>query len=205
MGKQRLVRLIVTAVLVGAGLLVVAGGIPAGAASPTWQVQASLPPTPFVPNTPELSSVSCPVANRCVAVGGGSIVTTSDGGQHWANQTAPRLAPGKYLRLVSVSCPSISHCVAVSEAGNSPMILVTSNGGTTWTAQPLFTSASSSASVSCGTVSNCVIVGVGEVLTTIDGGTHWATHTVPSGVIIYQVTCVTAARCLATGKNYAHF
>lgn len=107
-----------------------------------WTV-GSLPP-----GATFLNAISCPTAARCVAVGGGIearglldrlILTTVDGGQTWISRSVPTAVGG----LDGVSCPTASTCVATgfgpsgtSVSGIQPVVAVTSDGGTTWTAVP---------------------------------------------------------------------
>lgn len=91
----------------------------APATSPSWVWQNPLP------QGNPLSSVSCPSASTCIAVGSiGTILASSDGGASWQSQIS-----GTASDLSGVSCASSSMCVAVGKAST---ILVTTNGGATW-------------------------------------------------------------------------
>jgi photosystem II stability/assembly factor-like uncharacterized protein len=96
-----------------------------------------------------LTAVSCVTEAHCVAVGGGvlprggvvrSIITTSDGGQTWVSQVVPIVAAG----LSGVSCSTAEECMAVGggfattspSAPLTPVVLVTHDGGGTWSAEP---------------------------------------------------------------------
>ena len=88
-------------------------------------------------------------AAHCVAVGGGvlprggvvrSILTTTDGGRTWVSRVVPTLAAG----LSGVSCSTAEECMAVGggfasaspSAALAPVVLVTHDGGVSWSAGP---------------------------------------------------------------------
>jgi hypothetical protein len=93
----------------------------------------------------ELTSVSCPSASDCVAVGDyQNAAGTADGTltAHWdgtAWALVPSPSPAKFSGLASVSCPSATRCVAVGGRSRSmtgtasPLVEVWN--GTAWTVQ----------------------------------------------------------------------
>ena len=93
----------------------------------------------------ELTSVSCPSASDCVAVGDDqNAAGTTDGtlAAHWdgtAWTVVPSPSPAKFSGLTSVSCPSVRRCVAVGGASRSATgtvsPLVEAWNGTAWTVQ----------------------------------------------------------------------
>lgn len=123
----------------------------------------------------ELTSVACPSAASCVAVG--SYSASSSYQQEWLLETG-RGSSWTAIRgpvpsgaspnssLGSVACPSGAACVAVgSYSGNSQPLLVTGHGST-WTATtvalPAGADASPSAmfqSVACASAASCVAAG----------------------------------------------
>src|SRR5690349_16636746 len=60
--------------------------------------------------TQGLDAVSCPTASRCWAVGGRTIVATTNAGVSWSLQTPP----SGVTSLAAISCPDPSHCWAVA-------------------------------------------------------------------------------------------
>ena len=99
----------------------------------TWTLATVPPGTTF------LNAISCASPTDCVVVGGGiegrggadrDILTTTDGGQTWISRPVPTSVIG----LSHVSCPTIDTCVAMGGGLTKPVVAVTSDGGTTWTA-----------------------------------------------------------------------
>ncbi len=90
--------------------------------------------------------------------------------------------------LVAVSCASASHCVAVGGSGfaGSVPVLVTSDGGSTWSAASVPRSVGSLQSVSCPTSGLCVAVGVAAATTSFEsvlqGGAPFAS--LPQPIIV---------------------
>ena len=158
------------------------------------------------PGTQGLFGVSCATASNCVAVGDGSGIVSTDGGNSWA--TSP-ITAGSWA---SVSCSDANNCVAVGTTtnGSSGIIDATTNGGASWT-QQFSTANDFFTSVSCRGGS-CVAVGVGTsgspnftqsggvAITT--GGGAWSPEPSPPGATrLLSVSCVDASHCWATGAN----
>jgi photosystem II stability/assembly factor-like uncharacterized protein len=103
---------------------------------------------PNLPSGADLLSVSCPSASACYAVGRhGLIVTSTDGGAHWARSGADAAASNLRtnrggngwegttigsLDLAATSCPTATACVAVGALG---AILTSGNSGSSWSAR----------------------------------------------------------------------
>ncbi len=188
-----------------AGASVVTASVPPAG----WSVLHTSTDNPFL-------SVSCPTADRCIAVGdsgptgmSASIGSTSDGGSTWIPESAPADAPG----LTSVSCGSPTQCVAVGsvegpDAGTAA-ILFTRDGGESWL-ETIPSGVLSLASVSCASGSHCVAVGdqlvgsstSGVILATTDGGRTWkeqaATTQLPQ---LIGVSCPTTKHCVGAGGS----
>src|SRR4051794_39528797 len=81
-----------------------------------------------------LTSVSCPAATTCFAVGQkGIVLVTTDGGATWSYSSS-----GTANNLNSVYCVSVSTCFAAGSkggAGTNATILTTTDGGANWSAQ----------------------------------------------------------------------
>ena len=71
----------------------------------------------------DLHGVACPSASTCVAVGGDTILWSTDGGRTWRSQPS-----GATNVLFGVACPGPSTCVAVG----GDTILRSTDGGRTW-------------------------------------------------------------------------
>jgi hypothetical protein len=163
------------------------------------------------------ASVSCPGSGDCVAVGGtqagGALIEyLASGGATWATAPVPTAA----VVMHSVDCNDALHCVAVG--GNSAM--VTTDGGTSWTFQPISVLAPSTQpgvtisyaldGVACASDTACTAVGIetisGQIGVTdaifiysTDGGNTW-TNSPSGGAESASVTCTTAL-CIAVGEG----
>jgi photosystem II stability/assembly factor-like uncharacterized protein len=150
-----------------------------------------------------LIDVSCGSALTCVAVGlGGGIMSTTDGGSTWTTQSSG-LNSDRNLR--GVSCVSATTCFAVGEALDSAntllasVILVTTDGGNTWTPQNAGIKAYLFG-VSCPSVTTCFAVGGnGVILATSDGGSTWTAHSFGGHDYLIGVNCPSATTCFVTG------
>jgi photosystem II stability/assembly factor-like uncharacterized protein len=170
----------------------------------TWKRQYSTGNRP-------LNGISCPVTTACIAVGGvgtqAIIVATTDSGRSWTEQTSPT-----GLLLTGVSCPSITTCYAVGGSFNlkEPVIIGTTNSGTTWTVLivgnnqtlPVVTIYD----ITCTSQSSCFAVGSfssptqfgGAILYTTDGWTNVALQ----GPYLNPLTsggCSSITNCLTVG------
>ncbi|MFZ0667986.1 MAG: hypothetical protein WAM97_19730 [Acidimicrobiales bacterium] len=179
-------------------------------------------PPPAVNGSGGLYDVTCLTNTDCIAVGGGEIASDTDGfaeqwnGRSWTVMQSP---PGSGA-LESVSCTSATACIAVGvtdeETGLVP--LAESWNGTAWTVMNLPSVGAGSEdtqlySVSCGSASSCVAVGVSEIDEsdgTIDSpliyswnGTSWSTEISaarsPADLGLTGVSCTSATNCMATG------
>ncbi len=163
--------------------------------TPGVDVPGSGGPNPFA----GLFGVSCVDADTCVAVGGfpptgtdPPIVTTTDGGAHWALQTSNSGA-GNYLHAVAC-LPGA--CYAVGRGGS----IVTSTDMTTWTK---LTSGTTSAlnSITCQSATSCIATGQGGTIDVLSGTTWTATTGNGAGNFLAAVTCPAATTCYAAGKQ----
>jgi hypothetical protein len=116
------------------------------------------------------SGVICPSTSECVAVGAGGsaggpglIEVSSDGGNTFNVEPVPMGTP----RLNGVTCFDTSHCMAV---GGS-MVLVSTDGGTTWRMEYAGQDLSA---VTCLSDDVCIAGGwgatLGSTVITVDGG-----------------------------------
>ena len=125
-------------------------------------------------------------------------------------------APGLVGELGAVSCADTRRCWAVGvpgpnatmPAGDSTVILATTDGGATWTPQTVvggFTPELSG--IACPTRTDCLAVGSnglssGVVVVTHDGGAHWSSATTPTGAIaVESLLCDGLAECTALVSN----
>jgi hypothetical protein len=124
------------------------------------------------------TSVSCPAAGSCVAVGtynydtsdrAGLIDTLSDG--TWTAQEAPAppsTAADQYINIDSVACPALGWCEAIAESftgGDEQDGLIESLSGGSWTEvqapTPAYAPSNTAdlAALACPAVGSCEIVG----------------------------------------------
>ena len=134
----------------------------------------------------ELDAVSCPAANRCVAVGNGDAVVLHG----WTWSAPVHVAP----ELDDVSCATATHCVAVGGTYYS----VWDSG--TWSA-PLTADPNGAGALACPSVTFCVVVDAFGQYTTFDGTSWTAPQDVPNNDFqdgMVSVACHTAAFCIGT-------
>ncbi|HEV2361018.1 MAG TPA: hypothetical protein VGS21_04905 [Acidimicrobiales bacterium] len=193
-----------------------------------WAVLATPAPEPAL--RVEMSSVSCPSVDWCVAVGSGDpstgyhhhAVTEFWDGTSWSLGTTPN--PGSLgTDLAFVSCPNTTFCMAVGESYVSRGAVALMWNGSVWTSvavpEPSPTSLGIDRSnylpgVSCVSASDCVAVGnythaknqsSNEALVMRWDGSSWRQLTTPaqpanSWRTLSAVSC-TGAVCWAAGQS----
>jgi len=139
-----------------------------------------------------LLGIHCPTAAACFAVGANLILATTNGGMTWTSQTL-----GTSAVLAGVNCPSATTCFA---AGTS--ILSTADGGKTWVTEAVFSSSPGVFAIGCMSTTNCVAVGyAGGIFTR--SGNKWSQVPPSTAGSLQDVSCPTAASCVAVGDNGA--
>ena len=173
----------------------------------------------------QLSSVACPSATSCIAVGDyednnenvGVLIETLTGGS-WTAAVGPLPAGGSGGSLSAISCASAGFCVAVgqftdSQGANVGLIETLDNGAWTATEPPAPPGGTRLllSSVSCGAVGSCVAVSeFGSLIETLANGTWTAINgpqpadanpTPPpgQGVNFDSVACPSAGFCVIAG------
>lgn len=144
---------------------------------------------------------------------------STDGGMTWHTNWAPAPALTSSLRL---TCPTTMQCYAPVEVGssvpsNKNEIMMTTDGGITWTFVTPAPAGSASSideynSVSCTSASTCWIAGEvmptgrlsssqAAIWATSDAGQTWTPVPLPIKLgIIFQVACNAPASCLAVAQ-----
>ena len=182
----------------------------------TWSQFSNIPLTTpaVVGEYTGLYGISCTSALACVLVGGSAgwggsatVISTIDGGATWSQSTDPALAG--IQALLSVSCVpgsgGLATCTAAGTAfnGAGPVMITSTDGGTTWSGFETAAGAGGLNAVSCADALHCWVAGNPDdssaLIGTDDGGNTWSQASVPgdqyeSG----QVSCVTASSCVAT-------
>jgi hypothetical protein len=162
-----------------------------------------------VDGTTQLSSVSCPALNLCVAATnfGGNVLTSTDpagGPSSWTRAHVDDLELAIFLGD-QVSCPSVSLCVMADDNGNVVTSTDPTGGGSAWTVAhvnsnnpPAFTA------ISCPSTSLCVALDdSGSIVTSSNptgGASAWSgSHVGASGMIppVGGVSCPSVSLCIA--------
>jgi hypothetical protein len=190
----------------GVALFAIAlSGIAAPALASNWTT-TQLPGT--LETTPTLTSISCPSASLCVAVGKAETADVATSVEPALGASAWTITPvegTKHLR--AVSCPTVSLCVAVSQDGQILTSTDPTAGPAAWQVTD-FGSAISLNGVSCTSAPLCVAVGIeGEVLTSTKptgGVSAWTSTKLaesngvePSRPGLRAVSCLTMPLCVA--------
>jgi len=213
-GGTRAAAVIAVATL--AAVLLVFLPVGAGAAGQMWVART----LPMMKNFPG-HSVSCS-ANGCVALtsecapggcGGLARVTplgSSNAGVSWVKGTFP----GSVGAPTYVACASAKACVATATQGplgpgEHSVIVVTGNGGRSWTSH--VETRYNLAGAACSSPTTCVALGdtigspTGEAdtgLVTSNGGRTWAPIAFPARkMFVEAITCSAPVLCLAAGAN----
>jgi len=171
-----------------------------------------------------LSSVACPTARLCVAVGsagsaGGLVLTGS--GRSWRLTRPSAPGPGSVItQLSGVACPTATECLAVGTFRDSAGMLhglLLTRSGSSWTdAQALLPAGGSNlmlSSVACSSASQCVAsgsfltsAGKFEALMLTWAGSAWSAGTpvqLPANVDQQSFGGLSALSCAASGHCVA--
>jgi hypothetical protein len=101
------------------------------------------------------------------------------------------------MNLMGVSCTDTSHCWA---AGQKGVVIVTSNGGTTWTSETTGDMANDFNAIACGDSSHCWATdNKGNVYGTSNGGTTWALVDATAAPNLRAATAPSAGRVYVAG------
>lgn len=194
--------------------------------------------------TASLTDITCPSVTTCYVTatypGPGVqlvVLVTHDSGKSWvARRGIDTLAPGSAgtarpagRRLASISCPNVSTCFVLAasfhpiasnpqsapQSGATVALLVTRNGGTTWTRKSVpdikagDDSGDFNPPLACPTRTTCYVLrsngnnfdpsSTGDVLVTHNGGTSWHRVVLQAGAILTGMACSTASACQVVG------
>ena len=143
-----------------------------------------------------------------------SRTVSASSGAAWAVSEEYPAAPAN-AALSSITCPSANDCFVVGTEGpqgTDGVVLLTTDGGLSWTTQTLSSSQANSLSdIACTSTSDCLAVGdVGSVstsaiiLATSDGGSTWVGDTIPTGITrLTGIACSSTDDCVAVGYGAA--
>jgi photosystem II stability/assembly factor-like uncharacterized protein len=156
----------------------------------------------------DVRDVSCPSRRDCyVLVSGGAktssppnyVLASHDGGTSWVRTALA--APGN---VSAIECSSPSVCVILGDTGT---LLVTGNGGVTWSNRSLKMQSSGIddqdfTGIACPTKQVCFLVDNWSVRRSDDGGMTWKVLALPSTLSGFiNVGCSDARTCVVSGEN----
>ncbi|MGN6678794.1 MAG: WD40/YVTN/BNR-like repeat-containing protein, partial [Streptosporangiaceae bacterium] len=180
----------------------------------TWTNFQNLPSfTPYDPNgTYSLNTIWCASALSCVAAGGlnegdgqAQVISTSDGGATWSVSPDPTLH--SLQQLFQLTClpvsGGLSTCRAAASANSAsgPVVVTSTDGGTTWSGQETHNNTGWMSAISCADAQHCWAAGAGTklgLLGTSDGGSAWQAVMSDTTNEYGQISCATTAFCVAT-------
>jgi len=150
-----------------------------------------------------LSGVACPSSNVCIAIGG----KDSNGVAYRSTSAAvtwqPVALPGGLRRIDRVACASQTFCVATGGAG-APGVLVTTNGGASWSFKsfPRSWDGPDVVDISC-VAGSCIAIGSNPSasldIDITSGGSSWILHKFTTFSGPTSVQCESPSTCWAVG------
>jgi hypothetical protein len=200
-------------VLMAAAVAMVAFTPLSASAAAGWVLQTTANPASGSLNM--LTSVSCPSAANCVAVGNqqtsaGVMTALAErwNGSTWALLNPPNPSGGTGVSLNGVSCPSATYCITVGvnqpDVGSSTAVAESWNGSAWAILSPDSPPDAWLSGVSCTATTNCEAVGRDSSgpLAEHWNGSAWAAQSVPSAAGgLSGVSCVSASFCEAIGAG----
>ncbi len=160
-----------------------------------------------------IHGLACTGSTTCLATGNASdeVSRTTDAGATWSVSSVPVTVS----QLAGIACPTATDCVATSATG----VIGSTDGGVTWSTLLRTPPAHSLTAISCPTPTTCTAVGADGTVTggihappyivsTADGGAHWAQGSVPAiaaygtGVACGTASCVVSASGSTGGGTY---
>jgi photosystem II stability/assembly factor-like uncharacterized protein len=134
---------------------------------------------------------------HAVAVGNGTIVRTTDGGEHWTQLIRGTLMEYVHEPIIGVQCINDSVITAVSSSG---IILRSSDGGTTWISQTSG-AASLSSVYFLDNLNGYCAGGNGTILHTSNGGEDWWNQQSPVQVQLNSVIFTNMQNGIVVGQD----
>jgi hypothetical protein len=152
-----------------------------------------------------------------------SFTETTNDGANWSTTHFPDPAD----MPISISCSSTMSCLAVGRYGTSApvgvpvgshidpgLVLVTTNGGSSWAPGTVPSDIGDVTEATCPSAAVCLAIGdqgplpvSGEVLSSIDGGSTWTAFALPSTLddpSLTAISCPTATSCSISGRITNH-
>lgn len=116
---------------------------------------------------------------------------------------------------VAVTCPTVTACYADAPGGTAAAVIEAStDGGTSWRADPLPAGTRVTTKLACPTAEQCLVAANGgtsagsgapaggspSILATDDGGSSWTVRPLPGGIAeVVGLACSTASQCVGDG------
>ena len=176
------------------------------------------------PSTFSPDALECSRGGQCIAggykatlaqeksgdLGPAAIVYSTNGGASWTEVTVPSGGSN----IDTLSCANANNCMAIETGASKSSVLVSDDGGETWTASPSGMPAGVRLnSVSCPTASDCWVSGSrtihaarqAVVYSTQDGGASWGNESLPTvgGLtlgVVGAISCPRAPGCFAVAN-----
>jgi hypothetical protein len=184
-----------------------------------WTIMAS--PTPAGTVDVNLTSIACPSATSCFAVGqydngfASRTLVERWNGTAWTIMASPTGAGASDSHLNGVACPSVTSCFAVGDflTATAQKTLVLRFNGTAWALSASPNPAGNSAQfggIACPTTTVCYAVGgysggADKTLVEKWNGTAWAIMASPNATgtysVLHSVACASATSCMAAGDS----
>ena len=174
--------------------------------------------TTVVPAVEAITEVSCPTAQRCVAVAqvistmadAGAILYSHDGARSWSVVSVGPDPKG----FTALDCADANSCITFASyfgyggAGPRQQARRSVDGGVTWTPLPVPADDVVIEGIDCASTSMCVAVGTrgfgagatGVAFRTSDLGSTWSPATSATPVYKRSVSCPTTSVCFAAGS-----
>jgi len=189
-----------------------------------WRLTSYLSPRGWQENTSspkQAGGLTCPTARTCYVEGNSAtsgfgphdvnaLYVSGDDGQSWS--VLP--VPAGVTFTSDLACTTGSDCVAGGlYYGHQGVYLSTASGGHSWRVTPLGAGADQIIDLTCTSATSCrgllrtslagpwgpVAAWRVQLISTANGGRHFAVSSFPAGTSMQSLSCPTAAHCVAFG------
>jgi serine protease len=149
-----------------------------------------------------LSAVGCS-STTCVAVGGASVIRSTNHGITWT-ASSQGIAAG--TALTGVACPSATTCIAAGAKGPQGVLYRSTNAAGAWRTVALPAGLKAIDRIACASQTFCIATessGAAGVLLSKNGGASWSLKSFPAswnGPALTDLSCVPGS-CMAIGSN----
>jgi hypothetical protein len=189
----------------------------------TWSLVSDITDQGWQQHTagPEPGSLTCPTASACYVLGDNassdagpatynSFYVSHDGALSWSVLPVPTGVDF----TTTLACADALNCAAGATYDNQPAYISTSNGGHSFTVDPLPTSDGTLYSLDCPSVSFCAGLAAASgggnntptdatFLSTTTNGASFSNAAFPAGQSMTSLVCSTVSNCVAVGTSDA--